>query len=120
MYIAVIGYTRKDSPAEHQWKRIGALWCEGGAAALHLRGFRAGEFFGKAIGKAAPMYIQGDICFRYIDSKSSAQWLWVGRIYSSQEHTADTLYYGTLEVQPCGMQGSPLVLNIRQDDKGVT
>jgi hypothetical protein len=118
MYIAVIGYTRKDGPAEHQWKRIGALWCEAGKAALHLRGFRAGEFCGKAIGKGDPPYIHGDLAFRYIGSNMAAQWLWAGRIYSAQEHTSDTVYYGTLEVMPCGECGSPLTLHVIQDEKG--
>lgn len=116
MYIAIVGFARPDAPDEHKWKRIGAIWLVPEGASLHLRGMRFGEFTAKLLPSRAATYLEGDLVSPYIDGKGKTAKLWCGRIYTAQNHTDATLYYGTIDVLPVGDKAMPMVIEIELDD----
>jgi hypothetical protein len=117
MFIARIGIDRGEMvPAEHRYKNIGdVFWDENKQrASLKLTGLpvhhartpsgkgAAGMFLAKVEGEG-PL-IEGDLQIwtgEYEDHGSLRKtWQWIGYIKTSQEHSANTLYWGQILVVP--------------------
>jgi len=102
----------------YRWVRIGSLYIAPDEIALRLRGFAFGPFSCKPLPEIThPPFIQGTITHLYYDLSGKTRWQWIGRIYTAQHETSETVYYGSLAVWPCcAVTDDALALTVKLDE----
>lgn len=87
------------------------------AVELRLRGYILGDWMCKPDDQTAPVFLQGDLLSRYVDTKQKSKSQWCGRVFTAQEHDHETIYYGSLRVIPCkAFQDDMAILTVKHDE----